>query len=872
MVTSSDIIFYRYSPENMDKTTLQKLFVGRGKLFESLFSEIENVAKKNTPRFYLILGPRGIGKSHFLVLLYYEIQNKLNSLLIPIKLAEEEYSVIRISDLFLRILEEKSENILDILSLNDEDEILEAALEKLNHISKKDRKRYVIFIENLHELFNQLDTKELQKLRAIFQKNETFSILSTAPMIFPAISDHEEPFYNFFEIIHLKEFSLSEIMELIQKIAEVEGNWEFIEDFKKYEPKIHGMSHLTGGSPRLVILFYEMMTKGELENVEKAFLKIIDEQTPYYQEIFQLLPTQPRRIFDILISLGSPVTPKQISENARIKLPTVTTQLRRLEKDGYIISRPMGRNTYYEVRERLFRLWREMRQPFGRKRVSILLEFLQLWYTPEEQKQLFKSKFELLESGERKVIKDLCYLAEILPLESKIEAFLQLTSKLLELGELEEAEYEIRRLKETETQIKDKTVKINILLYEGELLFYKKKYKDALVSFNNVLERNPTDHFALFRKGTILRNLGRLEEALEAFDKALEINPKNEFSLSMKGITLGDLGRYEEALKPFDEAIGINPKNDFVLSWKGAALGSLSRHEEALEAFNKALEIDPKDEFTLSRKGFALRCLGRHEEALEAFNKALEINPKDEFSLSLKGDVLIELDRYEEALKSLNKALEMNQKDEFSLLRKGVALGSLGRHEEALEAFNKALEIDPKDEFTLSKKGIALRFLSRYEESLETFSKALEINPHSEYVLRGFIYASFDFAIKELKDGNHGNASRLVEVAYNRGTELKADDLDELTISFLKNAAKTGDYTVIKTVVDEVIKLKGDDYHELIKPIIKALEIAESKDIQRYYSLQVEEREIVADIVKMITRSDELVPDEIKRKEGLKPS
>ena len=112
MATSSNIIFYRFSPENMDKTTLEKLLVGRQKLLESLFKEIENAARKQTPRFYLIVGPRGIGKSHFLVLLYYEIQNKLGSLLIPIKLAEEEYSVFRASDLLLRILEEKSENDL----------------------------------------------------------------------------------------------------------------------------------------------------------------------------------------------------------------------------------------------------------------------------------------------------------------------------------------------------------------------------------------------------------------------------------------------------------------------------------------------------------------------------------------------------------------------------------------------------------------------------------------------------------------------------------------------------------------------------------------------------------------------------------------
>jgi predicted AAA+ superfamily ATPase len=85
MATASNLIFYRYSPENMDEGVLRKLFVGREKLLKSVFKEIEDAARKKTPRFVLIVGPRGIGKSHFLVLLYHEIKNKLGSVLVPIK-------------------------------------------------------------------------------------------------------------------------------------------------------------------------------------------------------------------------------------------------------------------------------------------------------------------------------------------------------------------------------------------------------------------------------------------------------------------------------------------------------------------------------------------------------------------------------------------------------------------------------------------------------------------------------------------------------------------------------------------------------------------------------------------------------------------
>ncbi len=833
MATASNIMLYRYSPENMDEAILRKLFVGREKLLKSVFKEIEDSARKKTPRFFLIVGPRGIGKSHFLVLLYHEIRNKLGSILVPIKLREEEYSVYRASDLFLRILEEKKEDTKEILSLAKEDEILHAAIEKLKIISERDGKRFIIFIENLHELFRQLDEEELKKLRAIFQKIDFFSVVASAPMIFPGISEHDEPFYNFFQIHYLSEFSLDEIKDLIQKIAEAENNKDFLADFKKYEPKIHGLAHLTGGSPRLVILFYEMIARGELENIENAFLKIIDEHTPYYQEIFQLLTGQKRRIFDAVISSGAPVTPKQISKETRLDLPTVTTQLRRLETDGYVISRPLGRYTKYEVRERLFRLWREMRQPLGRKRVSILLEFLQYWYTPEERKELFKKKFEMLESGEKKVIKDLCYVAETLSPEYKTEALLKLMPKLIQFGEREEAANEIQTLRETAAKFGDRDLEGKIHLHEGNLLISEKKYEEALVVFNKALETDQNNDYILLIKGALLGELERYEESLDVFNKIINIKPENMGALLLKGVVLGNLGRNEEALDAFNKVIEINPKNDFALSRKGGALVILGRNEEALDAFNKAIEINPKDDFALSRKGDALVILGRNEEALEAFNKTIEVNPNNDLALS----------------------------------GKGVALLILGRNEESLDAFNKAIEVNPKDDFALTVKGITSLKLGRHDEAFDFFNKAIEINPKNK-LINSIIENYFSLAINELKAGNHGNAAKFINLNQIISSKMKTDDkLAMLIINFLKSAADSGDIQLVKAGVDGIIKIFGNKYNESLKPIIKALEIVETKDIKKYYDLQIEEREIVGDIVKKITKSDELLPEEIKRRE-----
>ena len=811
MAMSNDIIFYRYSPENMSEDILRKLFVGREKLLESLVTEIGNAAKNKTPRFYLVVGPRGIGKSHFLTLLYYEIEHKLPSLLIPVKLAEEEYSVYRASDLFMRILEEYLEkyskgtpkDISDILSLEQEDEILYAAVEKLKQISKQDGKRFIIFVENLHELFKQLEKEELQKLRSIFQKNDIFSLVATAPLIFPSLSGHDEPFYNFFHIQYLKEFTYHEIKELMQKIAETENGEEFFEKFEQYEERIHGIVHLTGGSPRLVFLFYDMITGGEIENVEKAFFKVIDEHTPFYQEIFQMLTGQQRRIFDVLISFGETTTPKQISEKARIKLQTVNTQLRRLETDGYVISRPMGRHTKYEVRERLFRLWREMRQPFGRKRVSILLDFLQLWYTADERKELFRLKFELLESGEKSVLKELCYYAEIQPPEFKAEALLKLTPKLFELGELDDAAYEIRKLKEIAAHTKDNDLDSKILLYEGILLVSDNKFEEALKAFTAVLKINKND-VILLSIGLILNWIKKHEEALEAFNMVLEINPKHEGALFNKGL----------------------------------ALKSLEKHEEALEAFNMVLKINPKHEGALFNKGLALKSLGKDEEAVEDFNIVLEINPNQGEALKMQSIVLLKLRRYEETLDVLTKKSQVDitglEKIETELITVATYAG-----------LNKKAEVILKIE--------------------KIYDKIADQEPN---LIEAFMQICLIIALEELKNGNRGNATKFIKMAFKNSFKLEMDTVKESTITFLKAAVESGEMHVIKAVAEEILGQQKDELIGLLRPITKAIEIIETRDLNKYYDLQIEEREIVADVVKKITKSDELVPDELKNKDS----
>lgn len=367
-----------HSPGALDDETLRYLLVGRENLLGEMLEELDQASRSGTPRFFLLTGSHGAGKSHLLSLLYHRVQGELSGQVIPVRLAEEEYSIFRASDFFLRVLEEMGIDTSTIAALDDDPLVRDAAVDTLAEAAGG--RRIAVFADNLHELFNQMDRNEIRALRSIFQRTDLFSVIASAPSLFPGVADHDEPFYNFFRVFHLRELEHAEAKELMQRVARLDGNTAFIENFPDYEPGIEGLLHLAGGSPRLAVQAYEAVSRCGTRDMGVVFFRMMDEQTPYYREVFGRLSGQRRLIFDTILSADTPLTPKDIAERARLNPATVTAQLRRLEADGYVVSRPMRKRTSYEVRDRLFWLWRAMRRPAGRDRVSALIEFLEAWH------------------------------------------------------------------------------------------------------------------------------------------------------------------------------------------------------------------------------------------------------------------------------------------------------------------------------------------------------------------------------------------------------------------------------------------------------------------------------------------------------------
>lgn len=571
-----------YNPTIEKPDDLKKTLIARGPILNDLLKKIRSSSDDRGLKHYLIVGPRGIGKTHLLLVLHYTVkgcykEKSLAKSWISIKTYEEEYRITSLSDLLLRVLGELKEegssdevdSILERLRGRSNEEIVELALSFLREFRKKTGKRILLLIEDLGTIFEQInDEAAIGRIRDILMREDIFMLIGTALSLFKEVVGHEKPFYNFFEVIWLPELKSKEVEELIKKRAKVLGEKKIIEKFEEYRPRIKAIIHLTGGYPRLILMLFHIFTKSELIDVQDALEELLDELTPYFQDRMNRLPAQQRKILDTLALMEGPATPTEIAKEARLDVRIVNPQIRRLTELGYmrVSKQERRKTTRYEVSERLFRIWREMRTIKGRKRIGFLVKFLKIWYTP-------------------------------------IESF----NKALEL----KPDFETAWCR------------------KGVALQAIGKYEEALKSFNKALELKPKCFWLHYYQADVLSSLKRHGEAFEELEKFLLVikDKQDEESIEIKK-TAGILGSNICLSLSQDSALQKNygAAEDYLK--KALTYGELGDSEELQKLIVEFLkELIAKNQIEFAQQ--ALRVIGEVKgsdstELLRPFSIALD--------------------------------------------------------------------------------------------------------------------------------------------------------------------------------------------------------------------------------------------------------
>lgn len=758
----------RFTPSLMKHEDLEEMLVQRHDLAKELVESIRQSILKHSEQHHLLIGMRGIGKTHLVSLMYHRV-SKMEDLREKVLIAwlrEEEWGVTSFLDLLLRILRslqseypaEYNAKLCDrVESLYSEspDTAQQTAAELLKDFAG-DRTLFLL-VENLDDLFEGLGDSGQQQFRDYLESYHFCSIFATSQHLFKGIDNKKAPFYDFFNRHYLEKLNLHQVVSLLKNIAKLEDNKElelFIETAKG-RSRIEAIHHLAGGNHRVYMIFAEFLTRDSLDRLVKPFLQTLDELTPYYQARMAWLSPQQRKIIEFLCDRRGAVMVKDIARRCFMTHQTASSQLKQLSGMGYVTSESIGRESYYEIREVLMRFCMDVKKHRGEP-ISLIVDFLRLWYTQEELKQrLYRLGVRFSAIGKELV--DNSYEKSYLKYQLSLEtlppnAVVEREYLLRALGPRETDDCEDSRVAACVLEIKnckkqkDYVSALNLAnklvairgkardwLEKGRCLHNLDRYEEALECYDRAIELDPNYHPAWALRGNVLNNLDRYEEALASFDRAIALGHDNQFSWFLRGNLLNNLKRYEEALVSFDRAIELDDNYQWAWTAQGITLNSLERYDEALASFDRAIELDDNCQWAWGVRGIVLNSLERYDEALESLDRAIELGVNYESIWALRSYVLDNLKRYEEALVSFNRAIELGANSQEIWVVQGHILNNIKRYEEALTSFDRAIELDANEPFAWTLRGDVLNNLKRYEESLDSYDKAIELDDSDRF-------------------------------------------------------------------------------------------------------------------------------------------
>jgi tetratricopeptide (TPR) repeat protein len=417
-------------------------------------------------------------------------------------------------------------------------------------------------------------------------------------------------------------------------------------------------------------------------------MRTLDDLTPYYQERMRFLSPQQRKIIDFLCDRRQAVTVKEIAQRCFMTHQTASSQLKKLLEMGYVRSEPIGRESYYELREPLMRFCLEVKKQRGEP-IQLFVDFLRLWYTQGELQQRLRR----------------------LPLDAALER-----------------EYVRQALRATEDDDEDPRV---AAYWKGYKVYIKKKdFANALqVTEKLVVVRGHAQDW--FAKGYCLYLLECYDEALAGFDKVIELNSNKVLAWSLRAFVLYELQRQEEAIASFDKVIELNPNDELAWGGRGAILALLRNYDEALVSFDKSIELNPNDALAWGIRGAILTQLGNYDEALVSLDNSIELNPNDELAWRRRGAILAQLRNYDEALVSLNKSIKLDPKDALAWYIRGLIMTLLGWDEEAITSWDKAIALSYQSSDVFFNRVEALLVLNRWDEGIAALDDALNRFAHA---------------------------------------------------------------------------------------------------------------------------------------------
>ena len=768
-----------FSPWLADQEQLSRTLVGHHDILRDFLGSLQHVENGSPASHVLLVGPRGIGKTHVLCLAGHYASGRLPlpadwtgpaQPWVCVLFTEEEYAgqnslanflLAALTKLHEMLPSEPSWDLPAHIHGETDQSVIDCCFERLERFHAERGRKVLLLIDNLQKILQQWPEEDHQRFRSFLSRNNLLVIFGSAPSVFREVMGQKAAFHEFFEIRVLTELDNQQVLELLSRRFEEDGRQrEFETRRDDLSKKIPAMEVLTGGNPRLVLFLYQIVTRSAFLDIEIALRSLLEDLREYFVGRFDGLPDQARKVLDTIAQMSGPATPTEISQAARLPVATVNAQLQRLKKGHYVrpIKLQRQKSTRYDITERLFRIWRQTATVAGRQRFRFLADFLKLYFTPEEVHALYSHHLEYLhgstETSREEILRhveELYYFQAAGQGDIRYGAFSNRMESLLRLGELRWAEEEAQSFAAESVRNQDKPGIIAAFRSQAAIHLQSGRYaeavgdieelidadagQDALSAAEGLVDADPQSSNAWSCLGASAFNLGSHERALEAFRKAAKLGKPTAFLWTCQSLALGALGRHREALACLGQAVSLDANDAVAWEWLGVSAGTLGDYERALEAFRTAARVGQPTPDLWGDQAITLRALGREQGALECFERVVSLDTNNAQAWEDLGLSAGVLGHYERALEAFRTAAKVGQPTATLWSHQAIALGAMGREQEALNCAERAVSLDASDARAWEWLGISAHSVGNHERALEAFRTAAKVGEASGDIL-----------------------------------------------------------------------------------------------------------------------------------------
>ena len=723
----------RYSPGNMNRESLEALFVGRGDVMEDVLSRVTTSIRSPEKHYVLLVGPRGSGKTHFLALAYhllmdrFDAANARGSVAVAL-LKEEEWGVASFLDLVVRVLRALADRapdldaeiagIYDRFSKDPADAEAFAVARLRQHTQGR---TLLLFCENLVDLFGGLGEEGQKRWRSTIQEDGNWTIVASTPSLFSAVTLQDNPFYGFFTIRALEKIDFDTGLDLLSRKAVHEGKTELAAFLRRPlgRARARAIHHLAAGNHRAYVVLFDFLDKESLDDLVRPFMDMVDDLTPYYQDRMRQLPPAQRKIVEFLCLQGKPTTIKDISTPCLMSQQTAAKQIGELRAAGFVSRTRIGRNTYCELSEPLMRICIEVKDNKTRH-FRLFVELLRHWFTNRE----LERRHAAFRHGDHGADLDRVHVEEAVrcSLADRHEPFVDAlhveAQRCWDAGDYRGLATIQKTLVQDDGRVEDYRVWVLAFVEAGDP-------QAAIMAGCEGTAKYPDDARLQYWLARAFFEGERFVDALSAVDAAIAIDGVKPAYHCLRADVLLKLKQFEEAIQEAQAVLDMEPDHWHSFEQMIEAAVGTGRLQEAEARAGELVRLAPAEPVALLTASRFYLSQDRLDQALELADKALAIDAGDHDARHLRGLVLFEMEDYRRASEELRQSASHRPDSVSTHCRLADSLLLSGEWEEAVGVAERLIEIDPAHNHAHFVRGEALIELGRPLDAIAAFDELL---------------------------------------------------------------------------------------------------------------------------------------------------